>query len=264
MNDPAATSQATLAAAGSVAGSVATGTAAGVIDVTDASFDRDVIERSQTTPVVVDLWAPWCGPCRTLGPILERVVAATGGQVVLARVNVDENPQVSAAFQVQGIPAVYALKGGKPVDGFVGAQAEPAVLTFVERLLPSEEEQRLAALLAAGDEASLREALALEPANEQVIVALAEVLVSRGEDGRSEALELLGRVPESAETRRVAALARTGDTPPADVDAALDALLERVKDDDEARQEYLDRLELLGPDDPRTAAYRKALAARLF
>lgn len=234
------------------------------IDVTDASFDRDVVERSRTTPVVVDLWAPWCGPCRTLGPILEKVVAATGGQVVLAKVNVDENPQVSAAFQVQGIPAVFAVKDGKQVGDFVGAQPEPAVSAFVQQLLPSEEERRVATLLAAGDQASLRAALDLEPANEKVIVALAEVLVGQGEGDRGEALALLGRVPESAETRRVAALARTGEAVPADVDAALDALLERVKDDDQARQEYLDRLELLGPDDPRTAVYRKALSARLF
>src|SRR5215218_2423341 len=109
-------------------------------DVTDATFQTEVLDRSQATPVVVDLWAPWCGPCRQLGPIIEKVVDATEGKVVLAKVNVDENPQIGQAFQVQGIPAVYALKDGKVVDGFVGAQGEPAVQAFVDQLLPTEEE----------------------------------------------------------------------------------------------------------------------------
>ena len=96
-----------------------------VIDVTDATFEQDVLVRSEQVPVVVDLWAPWCGPCRTLGPILEKVVAAKGGSVELVKVNVDENPQISATFQVQSIPAVFALKDGKVVDGFIGAVPEP-------------------------------------------------------------------------------------------------------------------------------------------
>src|ERR1043166_8191859 len=107
-------------------------------DITDATFEQDVLERSKQVPVVVDLWAPWCGPCKTLGPIIERVVADTGGKVELAKVNVDVNPQVSRAFQVQSIPAVYALKDGKVVDGFVGAQPEHVVQAFVEALLPTE------------------------------------------------------------------------------------------------------------------------------
>ena len=234
------------------------------IDVSDGTFETDVVERSKSTPVVVDLWAPWCGPCRTLGPILDKVIDATEGKVVLAKVNVDDNPAVSQAFQVQGIPAVYALKDGKVVDGFVGAQGEMAVQAFVDRLLPSAEELEKDALLAAGDEASLRKLLELAPAHETGTVALAELLVG---DGRGdEALALLARIPESPETRRVAALARTGAEPAGgdDTEARLAALLERVKEDDTARQEYLDILELMGPDDPRTAAHRKALTARLF
>lgn len=233
------------------------------IDVTDTSFEADVVEQSKSTAVVVDLWAPWCGPCQTLGPILEKVVGATDGKVVLAKVNVDENPAVSQAFQVQGIPAVYALKDGKVVDGFVGAQGEMAVQEFVNRLLPSDAENEQAALLAAGDEESLRKLLELVPTHTDATVALAEVLVEKGDgDG---ALALLTRIPESAETRRVAALARTGaEAVDDDTDVRLEALLERVKDDDAARQEYLDILELLGPDDPRTAGHRKALTARLF
>jgi len=234
-----------------------------MVDVTDATFMQDVIEKSKEVPVVVDLWAPWCGPCRTLGPILEDVVDAKEGGVVLAKVNVDENPQVSQAFRVQGIPAVYALKDGKVVDGFGGAQGEAAVTAFVQGLLPSESELALSALIEAGDEASLRSALELDPGHEAATVALADLLV--GEDRDEEALALLARIPESAETRRVAALARVGDEAVDDgVEAKLDGLLDKVRDDDEARQAFLDVLELLGPDDPRTAAYRKKLTSRLF
>jgi putative thioredoxin len=233
-------------------------------DVTDETFETAVLEASRSHPVVVDLWAPWCGPCRTLGPILEKVVDATEGQVELVKVNVDENPRTSQAFRVQGIPAVYALKDGQVVDGFIGAQGEPQVAEFVERLLPTAGETQVNDLLAAGDEASLREVLDLDPGHEPAIVALAELLVV---DHRSdEALELLERIPETPATRRVAALARSGEAA-GDLDhvsATLDGLLDRVKDDDSARQEYVDLLELLGPDDPRTGEYRKKLTARLF
>ena len=241
-------------------------------DVTDASFQTDVLDRSSTHPVVVDLWAPWCGPCRTLGPILEQVIDETGGQVELVKVNVDENPQVSAAFRVQGIPAVYAVADGKVVDGFVGAQPEAQVREFVDRLLPSEAEQQLEALLAAGDEASLRQILDQKPDHHDAIVALAELLADRRANGDSdEALALLGRIPETPETRRVAALVRTGAGASAgaagsgdEIAAKLDALLDQVKADDAARQEYVDLLEVLGADDPRTADYRRRLTSRLF
>ena len=232
------------------------------LDVTDVTFQSEVIDRSMTTPVIVDLWAEWCGPCRTIGPILERVTDATGGKVVLAKVNVDENPGVSQAFQVQSIPAVYALKNGQVVDGFVGAFPEHVIEEFVASLMPSEEDQLVARLIAAGDEASLRQALELEPANEDVIVALAELLVDRG-DGE-EALQLLARLPESDRTRKVAAAARLGQAPVDDYDQQLTALLDQVKGDDEARQQFVDILELMGPDDPRTAQYRRKLTARLY
>ncbi len=234
------------------------------IDASDASFEADVMTRSAQVPVVVDLWAPWCGPCKTLGPILEQVIQETEGQVALVKINVDENPQASAAFRVQGIPAVYALRDGKVVDGFVGAQGEPQVREFISRLLPSEAEVELAALLAAGDEGSLRKVLELDPGNEAAIVALGDHLV---DDGRTEeALGLLDRIPETAATRHVAARARAGTVADGadDVASRLDALLDQVKSDDEARQQFVDLLELLGPEDPRTADYRRKLTARLF
>ena len=233
-----------------------------MIDVTDANFEETVLERSKEVPVVVDLWAPWCGPCRSLGPIIERVVDATEGKVELVKVNVDENPRISATFQVQSIPAVYALKDGKVVDGFIGALPERGVAEFVDRLAPTETEADR--LVSAGDEESLRKALEDDPDHEGAVVALAELLAERGD--ADEALQLLARLPESAETRRVAALARLGSESAADgeVEGRLDSLLERVKDDDGARQEFVDLLEVLGPDDPRTLRYRKALTSRLY
>ncbi len=231
-------------------------------DVTEATFQTAVLDKSNEVPVVVDLWAEWCGPCKTLGPILEKVIDATAGKVVLVKVDVDANPGLSQAFKVQSIPAVYAMKDGQVVDGFMGAYPESAVQEFVDKLLPTAEETAVGDLLAAGDESSLRTALAMEPANEDVIVALGDLLVA---DGRGEeALQLLERIPESDRTRKVAAAARVGDTPDDEHTATLDALLERVKDDDEARQQYVDLLELMGAEDPRTGDYRKKLTQRLF
>ncbi len=234
-----------------------------MIDVSDATFERDVLERSMQVPVVVDLWAEWCGPCKTLGPILERVVAETKGAVELAKVDVDSNPRVAATFQVQSIPAVFALREQRVVDSFIGAVPEATVREFVARVAPAPSEaDRLAAR---GDEASLRQALELEPSHAGAVVALAELLVERGEN--EEALELLSRVPETGEARRVAALARVGNGSAGadeDLEARLSKLLERVREDDVARQEFVDLLEVLGPDDPRTPRYRRALASRLF
>ena len=233
-------------------------------DVTDASFEHDVLDVSATRPVVVDLWAPWCGPCLSLGPIIEKVVDVSEGAVELVKVNIDENPQVAAAFQVQSIPAVFAIKDRNVVDAFVGALGEAAVREFVGRLVeaPSEADQ----LSAAGDEASLRRALELEPDHGQALLALAELLSERGE--HEEVLTLLQRLPESPESRHLAAKARLaaeGGAPSGDgVEARLDALLERVKDDDAARQEFLDHLEAMDPEDPRRARYRRALSSKLF
>jgi putative thioredoxin len=233
-----------------------------VIDVTDATFQTEVVDRSATTPVVIDLWATWCGPCQTLGPILERVVAETDGAVVLAKVDVDQNPAIAQAFRAQSIPAVFAMSGGQVVDGFIGAQPEHMVREFVARLGPDPAREVLTQMIATGDTDGLRALLVNDPANEAAIIGLAELLVRDGET--DEAMALLARIPESDQTRRIAAMARLQTDPGDDHDAVLTALLDRVATDDEARQQFLDILELMGPDDPRTANYRRQLTARLF
>ncbi len=235
--------------------------------VTDATFAAEVLDRSAQVPVVVDLWAEWCGPCKTLGPILEAVVAETDGAVALATVDVDANPEVSAAFRVQSIPAVFALRDGAVVDQFVGAQPEAVVREFVQRLVPTVSEVDLLAetAAAAGDEAGLRAVLAVQADHPLAVGALAALLIARGEP--DEAVVLLGRLPETAEVRHLLAearLAQRGGAPGADVEVRLAELLEVAAGDDEARQEFLDLLESLGPDDPRTAAWRRALSSRLF
>jgi putative thioredoxin len=233
-------------------------------DTTDASFQTDVLERSMTTPVVVDLWAPWCGPCTQLGPILEKVVAETEGAVLLAKVNVDENPQIAQAFKAQSIPAVHAIIDGKLGPSFLGAKPESEVRDFVQSLLPTREQSEVERLRELGDEASLLLALELEPADDLTICDLAELYAG---DGRfDEALRLLDRVPESADTRRIAAYARSEGRYATDesiVDRLM-VLLDQVKGDDDARREFLDLLELLGPDDRRTAGFRRQLTSRLF
>lgn len=233
------------------------------IDVTDDTFESAVLDRSADTVVVIDLWATWCGPCRTLGPILEKVVDESGGRAELVKIDVDANPRCSATFQVQSIPAVYAIHERKVVDSFLGALPETAVRAWLDRVAPPPSEADT--LVGGGDEASLREALALEPDNEAAVLGLSRLLVEQGTDeARAEALSLLARIPETPESRHLAAQARIGEEAEADVTAKLDGLLDQVKADPAARQEYLDLLEVLGPDDPRTAQYRKALSSRLF
>jgi putative thioredoxin len=235
------------------------------MDVTDQTFQTDVLDRSGTVPVVVDLWAPWCGPCKTLGPLLEKAVADTGGAVELAKVNVDENPRIAQTFAVQSIPAVFAISNSQVVDQFIGALPEAQVTAFVQRLAPAPSEAD--ALAAAGDEASLRQALELEPGHPAATEALARLLIDRGD--AAEALVLLQRIPESEQNRALAAEARLQeagvDVPGSEgIETKLDELLDRVRDDEAARQEFVDLLETMGAGDPRTNEYRRALAARLF
>jgi putative thioredoxin len=237
------------------------------IDVTDETFQTEVIERSHQVPVVIDLWAPWCGPCRTLGPILEKVIGETDGKVVMVKVNVDENPQISQAFGVQSIPLVVAIKNGEPADGFLGAQPEGTIRTFVEALLPSEVETQIDTLIAEGNEPALRAALTLSPGHDGATIALAELLVAEGRG--DEALLELAKVPETPDVRRVAAEARLSlqpveQRPHDDYDDQLGALLPLVKTDDEARQKFVDLLEVMGPEDERTGPWRRKLTASLF
>jgi putative thioredoxin len=174
---------------------------------------------------------------------------------------------VASQFQVQSIPAVFAFRDGKVVDGFIGALPEAQVKLFVDRLAPEPTEADL--LVAKGDEASLRSALELEPDHAGAIEGLARTLIGQGEP--AEALALRGRIPETDVTRALSADARlleagvdVSDTGRDELVGKLDDLLERVRDDEAARQEFVDLLEAMGADDPRTNEYRRALAARLF
>jgi putative thioredoxin len=234
-----------------------------VNDVTDATFSTAVIERSMTVPVVVDLWAEWCGPCKTLGPILEKVIGESGGAVELAKVDVDANPQISQAFNVQSIPAVFALHEGKIVDSFVGALPEAAVRQFIEKLAPgaSLSDQ----LVGAGDEASLRSALELDASNAGAAVALADLL--RQSDRLDEAEGLLTPFANPLEAKTVLArirLQRGGVSLDGDLDLTLEHLLEQTATDDTAKDHLLEILDALGPSDPRYVSFRRRLASRLY
>ena len=230
--------------------------------VTDETFNNDVIIRSETLPVVVDLWAPWCEPCKSLTPILETVVAKTNSAVELVGVNIDENPQIRQTFQVQSIPAVYAFKDGAVVNGFMGAQGEDGVQEFVDSLLPTEQDAIIENLLADGSEESLSEILLAVPDHVEAVTALAMIFV---ESNRvDEALALLKRIPESSETRRIEALARTGDITPDEIIEKLEYLLERVSGNDDARQEFVDLLDVLGSESEQANSFRRKLASKLF
>ncbi len=232
-------------------------------NVTDATFATDVLERSMSVPVVVDLWAEWCGPSKTLGPILEKVIDETNGAVELAKVDVDANLEIAQAFQVQSIPAVFALRDAKIVDTFVGALPESAVRAFVERLAPGA--SVVDQLLSAGDESSLREALALDPTNAEAAVALGDYL--RQEDRLDEAEAVLLPFAGVLGAKTVLArlhLQRSGVRLDSDVDLLLEHLLEQSATSDASKDQLLEVLDALGPEDARYVAYRRRLASRLY
>jgi putative thioredoxin len=260
-----------------------------VVEVTDADFERVVVEGSKTRPVVVDLWADWCGPCKTLGPTLEKVAAERQGAFLLAKLDVDANQVGNALLQAvrsQGIPTVVAFRDGEPVSMFIGAYPEPEVNSFIDQLLPTEAElvaEEASAEEAAGDlagaEEGYRAALAKDPMSRDAAVGLARILVDRGE--MDAARELIAPHLPDAEAERVAASIRVRGWAGIQVATALDdakrraasgamrdaleGMLVALADErDEARQAMVDVFAVLGDEDPIVAEFRRKLTNALF
>jgi len=239
-------------------------------DVTEATFQQDVIERSRTVPVVVDFWAAWCGPCRVLTPILEDAVRERGGKVELAKLDTDANPGISQAFDIRGIPAVKAFKDGTLAAEFVGAQPPQNVARFLDSLIPSEAD----ALVAEGGETQLRRALELEPGRADAAVALAQLLRERGD--REGALAALDHIPGFAAEGLAARLRLEGDPDIAEAFAALDAgetqrgldlliaALAEAEEKDELRRAIVGVLDGLGVEHPLARDARRRMAAALY
>ena len=247
-----------------------------VIDVNEAEFDTEVVQRSAEVPVVVDFWAPWCGPCRQLGPVLEKAAAAREGDVVLAKIDTDENPQIANRFGIQGIPAVKAFRDGEVVAEFVGAQAPSQVEAFFDGLVPSETQL----LLDAGDEASLRKVVEKEPANVEANLGLAELLYRAGDsDAALEHLRNAGGFRADGLAARIELERANGENPrlgdafakldAGDHEGALDILLEELAaaqgdDKERLRKAIVAVLDELGVEHPLARDARRRLAAALY
>jgi putative thioredoxin len=245
------------------------------VDVSENNFQTQVVERSCSVPVVVDFWAEWCGPCRQLGPVLERAVAARSGKVELAKLDVDANPNLARTYRIQSIPAVKAFRDGRVVAEFVGAQPPAAVESFLDSLLPSEAD----GLVAEGDEDSLRRAVELEPTRADAAVPLARILYDRGDP--EGALALVRGVPGSFAADGLAARIALDRSPAVeslkdafaaldagDHERALDLLIGALPNSDGAKDDIrrvvVGILDELGVDNPLARESRRRLASALY